>query len=1027
MSQIITPFCFLTAVLLNLLFITPVRAEAPVQPAGLLYLENSGVIPGNFGSSADQGIVPWQAADFLRPFEFPGNRISRVQFPQSKDLAQEVDLKIEDDAQAAHFTFILASGDQINGRILEWTPRRVKVATSEFGEVHLQTSALRRAFRTGNNSRIIFPRLSGLDHWTASKSDWIVEGFSPASSTRNAKLYRKLNIPDKAIIEFELSWNKTADFSLAMAIPGPAPQADDDKGWTLTCWDGKLALVRELPKAADLCAVEGVDFSKRRIHLLAYLDQTAGEMHLFHQQGVLAAHLKLPPENETENKKSKFQPGRGLQLINRSGEIRLDQLSVMEWSGKLPGQSNGEYPQIELADGTVVSGAIQSLPADDGAIAIRIGDAESPYRIEDIASMQFDPPPESAERPMMLAIQNGSRVSGILQHLQSGTLTMISPDIDEPLRLPVSQVLGMTMVNDGANQVHPQGITGQMILRDASQVDRPAAKTPAPVVMTQVPVNRAIGINAIFGGIGVAQVQTATVTPEEEEEDAPGTYRHSGILVDGEGDQHTSCLVWQPLGSRIASPLKKAASGKILYRKPKPATPQVASPQNRVRPGQNFGTLFLKKVGEPALPKSNSSLQTMHLRTGDVIPCRVLAIDEEGVLISSSIVEEQKVPHVKIKAIELAPHVGLPSLEDVKKERLLTLPRMQKASPPTHLLCSLNSDFLRCRVLKMHDDVLTVELQLDEIDLPVNRLSRMIWLHPEDLKTDAPESADSGSAQANTNTDINSTLPDAAVTETSPQTATPQVAEPPVSTDKPAAEATSTQSDTQLAGMVQALTTDGKRTTFTAQRFQSGVLSGQSDILGQCHVELVRLNELTFGAEIGNNMEELPYEQWKLTPSIEPLVAQDLGDDDGKSSLLVGQPAPDFDLELLEGGRFKVSDQKGRIIVLDFWATWCGPCMQTIPLLHDLMAEYDPQQVRLISVNLEEPAAHVKSVMERHQFDLTVALDQDGVAAHRYEATAIPQLVVINTQGTVTQVFVGGGPHMIEQLKAALNDQLKQQ
>jgi len=1022
MFQIITPFCFLAAILLNPLFITPVRAEAPAQPAGLLYLENSGVIPGNFGSSADQGIVPWQAADFLRPFEFPGNRISRVQFPQSKDLIK--DLEADGDAQAGHFTFILASGDQINGRLLEWTPRRVKIATSEFGEVHLQTSALRRAFRTGNNSRIIFPRLSGLDNWTASKSDWVVEGFSPASSARNAKLYRKLNIPDKAIIEFELSWNKTADFSLAMATPGPAPQADDDKGWTLTCWDGKLALVRELPKAADLCAVEGVDFSKRRIHLLAYLDQIAGEMHLFHQQGVLAAHLKLPPENETENKKSKFRPGRGLQLINRSGEIRLDQLSVMEWSGKLPGQSHGEYPQVELANGTVVSGAIQSLPTDDGAIAIRIGAAEAPYRVDDIASMQFDPPPEPAERPVMLAIQNGSRVSGILQQIHSGTLTMISPDIDEPLRLPVSQVLGMTMTNGGANPAPSQGITGQMILRDASRADRPAAKTPASVVTTQVPVNRAIGINAIFGGIGVAQIQTAEATPDEEEDNAPGTYRHSGILVDGEGDQHTSCLVWQPLGSRTASPLKTAASGKILYRKPKPATPQVASPQNRVRPGQNFGTLFLKKVGEPALPKSNSSLQTMHLRTGDVIPCRVLAIDEEGVLISSSVVNDQKVPHAKIKAIELAPHVGLPSLEEVKRERLLTLPRMQKASPPTHLLCSMNSDFLRCRILKMHDDVLTVELQLDEIDLPVNRLSRLIWLHPEDLKTDTTASANSDSTQtrANPETSADAALPGAAVAEIASQSEIPQVSEPSDSPGKPA-----TQTGDRLTGVVQALTTDGKRTTFTAHHVQSGILSGQSDVLGDCRIELARLEELTFGAEIGNNMAELPYEQWKLTPSIEPLVAQDLGDDDGKSSLLVGKPAPDFDLELLNGGRFKVSDHKGRIIVLDFWATWCGPCMQTIPLLHDLMAEYDPQQVRLISVNLEEPAAHVKSVMERHQFDLTVALDQDGVAAHRYEATAIPQLVVINTQGTVTQVFVGGGPGMIEQLKAALNDQLKQQ
>src|SRR5690606_7363386 len=114
-------------------------------------------------------------------------------------------------------------------------------------------------------------------------------------------------------------------------------------------------------------------------------------------------------------------------------------------------------------------------------------------------------------------------------------------------------------------------------------------------------------------------------------------------------------------------------------------------------------------------------------------------------------------------------------------------------------------------------------------------------------------------------------------------------------------------------------------------------------------------------------------------------------------------------------GRFRLANCKGQIIVLDFWASWCGPCMQTIPLLHEAMQEFDPDQVRLISINLEEPASHIRSVLERHKLDLTVALDVDGVAGLRYQADSIPQLAIIDREGTVARLYIGGGREVVEQ------------
>src|SRR5690606_22351742 len=97
----------------------------------------------------------------------------------------------------------------------------------------------------------------------------------------------------------------------------------------------------------------------------------------------------------------------------------------------------------------------------------------------------------------------------------------------------------------------------------------------------------------------------------------------------------------------------------------------------------------------------------------------------------------------------------------------------------------------------------------------------------------------------------------------------------------------------------------------------------------------------------------------------------------GTESALVGQQAPDFQLELLDGTPFRLSEHQGRVVVLDFWATWCGPCVQSMPEVERVAGEFADRGVELIAVNLEEPASQITSMLERHKLNVTVALDQD--------------------------------------------------
>jgi thioredoxin-like negative regulator of GroEL len=107
-------------------------------------------------------------------------------------------------------------------------------------------------------------------------------------------------------------------------------------------------------------------------------------------------------------------------------------------------------------------------------------------------------------------------------------------------------------------------------------------------------------------------------------------------------------------------------------------------------------------------------------------------------------------------------------------------------------------------------------------------------------------------------------------------------------------------------------------------------------------------------------------------------------------------------------------------VVLEFWATWCGPCLQSMPLVEGVVREFADRDVELVAVNLEEQPGVVKSLLDRHKLKVPVALDRDGVVAAKYAVTAIPQTVVIDRDGKVVRLFVGGGKATADSLHKVL-------
>ncbi len=143
---------------------------------------------------------------------------------------------------------------------------------------------------------------------------------------------------------------------------------------------------------------------------------------------------------------------------------------------------------------------------------------------------------------------------------------------------------------------------------------------------------------------------------------------------------------------------------------------------------------------------------------------------------------------------------------------------------------------------------------------------------------------------------------------------------------------------------------------------------------------------------------------------------------------LEGKVAPDFSLKTIDDKPVKLSEMKGSVVVIDFWATWCPPCRKSLPHLQKVSADKAMADQGLVvwAVNAREAKDKVQQFLTDNKYTFIVPMDAEGAAMKDYLVRGIPTTVIVGRDGTVKKVFVGFGEGsegpMDEAVAAALKE-----